>query len=431
MSLLLAPDTPRRRMAVLGLDGLPLSLAAELGASLPNVRRLAEQGTTVRAELPELSPVNWTSFYTGEGPEKHAIFGFSRMDPQTYETNVADSSHVCCPTVFDRLGEAGLVSRVINLPNTYPARPLRGMLVAGFVAHDLERAVHPPFLAAELAKAGYKLEADTSRKNLDVDFLLGELRETLASRLRALDLLWADLSWDLFVHVFTETDRLFHFYMDAVLHDSHPHHLECMRFLADWDAAIGIFLDKYDALPEPKRLMVLADHGFKELKTEVCVNTWLKQQGLLSLSGPPANGWDVTVIGPSTKAFALDPGRIYVHSQGRFARGSVTDAEKPALVETIRSGLMALTWNGERVMEHIYTADELYPGAPEEQRPDLVCEARPGFDLKAKFDRQEVFGLHGRTGTHTADGAIFLDTTGFRPQRMRDTGRSLLEYFNL
>ena len=431
MSLLLAPDTPRRRMAVLGLDGLPLSLAAELGASLPNVRRLAEQGTTVRAELPELSPVNWTSFYTGEGPEKHAIFGFSRMDPQTYETNVADSSHVCCPTVFDRLGEAGLVSRVINLPNTYPARPLRGMLVAGFVAHDLERAVHPPFLAAELAQAGYKLEADTSRKNRDVDFLLAELRRTLASRLHALDLLWTDLSWDLFVHVFTETDRLFHFFMDAVLHDSHPRHLECMRFLADWDAAIGVFLDKYDALPEPKRLMVLADHGFTELKTEVCVNTWLKQRGLLALSGPPTNGWDATGIDPSAKAFALDPGRIYVHTQGRFARGTVTEAEKPALVKAIRSGLMALTWNQERVMEHIYTADELYPDAPEDQRPDLVCEARPGFDLKAKFDRQEVFGLHGRTGTHTADGAIFLDTTGFRPQRMRDTGHALLEYFNL
>ena len=431
MSLLLAPDTPRKRMAVLGLDGLPLSLAAELGKSLPNIRRLAQRATSVRAELPELSPVNWTSFYTAEGPEKHGVFGFSRLDPETYKTSVADSSHVRCPTVFDRLGEAGLVSRVVNLPNTYPARPLRGMLVAGFVAHDLEHAVHPPFLAAELAKAGYKLEADTSRKNRDPDFLLAELRRTLASRLHGLDMLWADLSWDLFVHVFTETDRLFHFFMDAVKDFTHPHHLECLRFLADWDEAIGVFLDKYDALPEPKRLMVLADHGFTELKTEVCVNTWLKHQGLLTLSGPPANGWDATVIGPSAKAFALDPGRIYVHAKDRFARGRVTGKEKPGLVEAIRSGLMRLTWQGERVMEHIYTADELYPGAPEDQRPDLVCEPRPGFDLKAKFDRQDVFGLHGRTGTHTADGAIFLDTGGSRPQRMRDTGRVLLKYFNL
>lgn len=282
-----------------------------------------------------------------------------------------------------------------------------------------------------MAGSGYKLEADTSRKNRDLGFLLSELRQTLASRLHALDLLWTDLSWDLFVHVFTETDRLFHFYMDAVLHDTHPHHMECMRFLADWDAAIGIFLDKYDALPEPKRLMVLADHGFTEIKTEICLNTWLKHQGLLSLTGQPSGGWDSTVISPDTMAFALDPGRIYVHMRDRFSRGRVTAAEKETLLDTIRNGLEHLTWNGEQVMEHIYTAEDLYPGATPSQLPDLICRARPGFDLKAKFDRNEVFGLHGRTGTHTVEGAIFLDTDGSRPERMRDTGRTILDHFNL
>ena len=61
----------------------------------------------------------------------------------------------------------------------------------------------------------------------------------------------------------------------------------------------------------------------------------------------------------------------------------------------------------------------------------MVVESLPGFDLKAKFDRQNIFGLHGRTGTHTVDGAIFADTHGARPERMRDVGRIILQHFDI
>jgi len=430
MSLLLSSAHPRKRLVVLGLDGLPLDLAQELGNSLPNIGRLAENATSVRAELPELSPVNWTSFFTGKGPEDHGTFGFSRMNPKTYELNITNHDHVDCPTIFDRLGENGLVSRVINLPNTYPARPMRGMLISGFVSHDLAQAAHPPFLVGKLAEANYKLEADTNRGSTDLDYLLNELRQTLASRLAALDMLWPDLAWDLFIHVFTETDRLFHFFMDAVLHANHPQHLSIMHFLADWDNAIGQFLERYDALPGPKRLMVLADHGFTEIKTEVCLNTWLKNNDFLSLSSAPASEWDATVITSDSRAFALDPGRIYIHDN-RFSRGQVNAADKMAFMDTIKTSLSDLTWNGERVMEQVHLGKELYLGAKVSEVPDLVCQAKPGFDLKAKFDRQDVFGFYGRTGTHTVDGAIYYDSNGYQPERMRDTGQAILEYFNI
>jgi len=431
MSILLSANQPRPRLVVLGLDGLPLSLAQQLGKSLPNISRLTKNATTVRAELPELSPVNWTSFYTGKGPEEHGTFGFSRIDPTTYQLSITDSSNVGTPSIFDRLGDNGLVSRIINLPNTYPARPIRGMLIAGFVAHELGKAVHPPFLAGKLAEAGYKLEADTNKGSSDLEYLLGELRQTLKSRLAALDMLWPDLAWDLFVHVFTETDRLFHFFMDAVLHRHHPQHMACMQFLMEWDHAIGAFLEKFDALPEPKRLIVMADHGFTEIKTEVCINTWLKQQGLLKLKGSPADEWDASQISSDTKAFALDPGRIYIHASDRFARGPVSRSEFPDLTSSIRNGLMDLTLNGERVIEHVFTGKELYPGAQFDQVPDLVCQSRPGYDLKAKFDRDDIFGLHGRTGTHTVDGAIFYDTENSHPERMRDIGTTILDHFNI
>ncbi|BCS87023.1 alkaline phosphatase family protein [Pseudodesulfovibrio sediminis] len=430
MSLLLSSES-RKRLVVLGLDGVPLAVAKTLGVSLPNMGRIAQEATTVQAELPELSPVNWTSFFTGAGPEEHGIFGFSHINPKTYALRITNRNDISGPTIFDRLGEAGFVSRFINLPNTYPVQPMRGMGISGFVSQELRHAAYPPFLAGKLSEAGYVLEADTSRGRSDLNYLLDELRQTLTSRLNALEMLWNDLSWDCFVHVFTETDRLFHFFMDAVLHQDNPLHMACMTFLAEWDHALGVFLNKFDALSGPKRLLVMADHGFSELKTEVCLNTWLKKQGYLSLTAPPDDEWDPSKISDNSKAFALDPGRIYIHTQERFGRGRISPEERATLLTSLSRELSALTFKGEKVLEAVHLGSKLYPGADSDQLPDLLCQSCPGFDLKAKFDRKEIFGLHGRTGTHTMDGAIFSDTAGAHPEQMRHIGREILQYFGL
>ncbi len=437
------------RLVVLGLDGLPFSLARSLcqAGKLPHLNALAfgssHQARPIRAELPELSPVNWTSFFTGQGPETHGVFGFTRLDPVTYDVSLVDSRHVACPTLFDRLGGRGMVSKVVNLPNTYPARPLKGALIAGFVALELTRAVYPPYLAGPLAKAGYRLEADTHRGSEDTDFLLGDLRATLASRRMALDMFWPDLDWDLFVFVLTETDRLFHFLFPALLHEEHPLHGPCLEFLAEWDELIGEVLRRYHALPEPKRLMVMADHGFAELKVEVDLNVWLQEQGLLQLDlpGPGEEGTAgelaVWRTRPESRALALDPGRIYIHDTARFARGPVPPHEISAMARALREALLRLTWQGEPVMQEVHLADELYPGPMRSQAPDLVCEPNPGFDLKAKFNRREIFGHFCRTGTHTAGDVFFYDSAGDtagdseQVSRVRDIGAEVLRYFGL
>ncbi len=425
-------------MVILGLDGLPLSVARLLASSgrMPHLARLVNSGfcTAMRAELPELSPVNWTSFYTGCGPEEHGVFGFSRINPRTYALALADFTQVTIPTIYDRLGEAGFASRIINLPNTYPVRPLKGtMLVAGFVAPELSRAVYPPFLAARLQAQSYLLEADTTRGNSDSEYLLAQLRATLQSRLQALHVMWPDLAWDVFTLILTETDRLFHFLFDAVVRSEHALHAACMEFLQHWDAMLGNVLALYDALPEPKRLMVLADHGFTELRTEVDINAWLRRECYLYTAAPAGmqTELDTTGILSETRAFALDPGRIYLHTAERFARGRLSPQQAVEEARILRRGLLELTYNGEPVIKAVHTADELYGGSMRPYAPDLVCEPYPGFDLKAKLDRVDIFGHFGRTGTHTVDDAFFYDSQGCRPNSLRDTGQIVLRYFGI
>jgi predicted AlkP superfamily phosphohydrolase/phosphomutase len=462
----------RPRLVVLGLDGLPFSLARHLCARgrTPNLARIAASpnASAMAAELPDLSPVNWTSFYTAAGPETHGVFGFTRFNVTTHELSLADFSQVAAPTIFDRLGERGLTSRVINLPNTYPARPIPGMLISGFVAHDLARAVHPPFLLGPLAGAGYRLEADTARGGADPAHLLAELRATLAARRAALRLLWPDLAWNLFVLVLTETDRLFHFLWDAVTDETHPLHPACMDFLAEWDALVGEVLDLTKALAardgRPVRLLALADHGFGPVRAEVDLNAWLRGQGLLRQVTPggveQCHELDAATLHPDSAAFALDPGRIYLRTRRRFPDGTLDDAQGRALAERLRHYLSQLTFEGAPVFRAVLAADEVYgPEAPEAvlsgpgmvlpgargavdvppmrwAAPDLVCVPAYGFDLKAKWNRTQVFGLpeqYGRTGTHTPDDAFWYDSQpdGHAPVSVRDAGAAVLRHFGL
>ncbi|MDR3641488.1 MAG: alkaline phosphatase family protein [Humidesulfovibrio sp.] len=422
-------STARPRFLVLGLDGLPLSLARQFAPRLPNLARILPHAQAMEAELPELSPVNWTSFFTAKGPGEHGVHGFTVLDPQAYSLRIANFADVRVPTIFDRLGSAGLVSRVLNLPNMAPAKPLRGMLVAGFVADNLAEAVFPPFLLGPLRAAGYRIEGDTTRGAADPEYLLEQLWQSLAARRTALNLLWPDLAWDLFVCVLTETDRLFHFLFPAVEDEGHPLHGACLALLIEWDRLLGEVLDRYDALPEPKGFIALADHGFCALETEVDLNRALAEAGFLRLGRAPRDEWDAGCIGPETRAFALDPGRIVLHRADHYARGRVRKTDEAAILADLRALLEGLTWAGRPVMKQVLDGRELYQS---DFAPDLICVPQHGFDLKARFDREAVFGHFGRFGMHIPDDVFFASMQGdANVARVRDAGALVLDYFGL
>ena len=209
------------------------------------------------------------------------------------------------------------------------------------------------------------------------------------------------------------------------------HHAAVLDFLRDWDQAIGDYLSRYDALPEPKRLIVLADHGFTALKVEVDLNAWLRQAGYLTYARPPRNEWDSASLGHPTAAFALDPGRIYMHTKERFARGIFHEHIARDRAAALREALLNLQYEGEPVMEAIYFPEEIYVGPLTHRAADLICLGRPGYSLTGKFGRESVFGHYGRYGCHTAHGAIYYDSAGAKPKGPAEVGLEILRYFGL
>ena len=407
-----AANASKRRVCVVGLDGVPLGLLERLAGDgvMPNVAARIAAGHLrgMRASLPEVSSVSWSSFMTGVDPGRHGIFGFTDLDRDSYELRFPCFNDLQVPTFWDRLGKAGLRSVIINQPSTYPARAIPGSIVSGFVAIDLSRSVKPLRHLGPLRRMGYQIDIDTGRARGDHDSLLSDLDRTLAGRAAALDYFWEAESWNYFQLVVTGTDRLYHFLWDALDDISHPHHQASLDYHAKVDDLVGRVFERFDREQRGEGsgdgFYMLSDHGFCGIVREVQLNAWLQREGYLELEGLV----DLTGITPASRAFALDPGRIYIHRRGRYARGGVDEAALAALKIEIKERLLLLEWEGNRIVREVFDAGEIYDGPNVASGPDLVILPEPGFDLKASPQARQVFGHSGLMGMHTWDDAFLL-----------------------
>lgn len=405
----------KKRALLIGLDGVPYTLLQRLIAKgvTPNLGALAGRGEAhfkqMDVSLPEISSVSWSSFMTGVNPGRHGIYGFMDLKPGTYQMYFPSYPHLKAPPLWDTLGKEGKFSVVINLPGTYPARPHNGVLVSGFVAIDLKKAVHPPEILPALQGFGYRIDVDTTKAQ-DADFLYRDLDETLDAREKAFGHFWNE-KWDLFVAIITGTDRLQHFQWHAVADESHPNHERAMAFYRKADAVVGKLASR---LGEDGTLFAMSDHGFTGIESEVYLNRWLAERGFLKWEKDPPDSFDN--IDGATRAFALDPSRIYVHRKGRYPKGRVEEGEVPALRQELKSAALSLEFQGRKVIRQVFFPEEIYEGPEIARAPDLILLSNDGFDLKGNIKKGEVFGRSHFTGMHTRHDA-FLLSSGPLPDR--------------
>lgn len=398
-----------RRVCVIGLDGVPYSLFDKLAQKeiMPTFSRLLERGYLhrIKASLPEISSVSWSNFMTGTNPGSHGIFGFTDLKKGSYELRFPNFLDLKTETFWDILGKMKKKCIILNQPSTYPARRISGVLVSGFVAIDLAKAVFPMSLKDTLEKINYRIDIDTFKCREDHEFLWQELHETLDSRLRAFDILWKG-DWDYFEFVITGTDRLHHFLWNAYENEDHPHHQNFMNYYRRIDEAVGRIVRFFEKpCEEEDVLYILSDHGFTAIEQEVYLNVCLEREGYLKFrSKTPQN---LSEIDESSCAFALDPNRIYLHLKGKFPRGCVRESEKEALKKEIAEKMKKIEYKGRKVVREVFDAQEIYSGPFCPDGPDLIVLSEPGFDMKGSVKKKEIFGRTSLQGMHTWDDAFF------------------------
>ena len=397
------------RACVIGLDGVPYGMVVELARRgvMSTMARLMDIGRIhrMKASLPEISSVSWTDFMTGTNSGTHGIFGFTDFKPKSYAVRYPNFLDVKAPTIWERLGAKGKKSVVINQPSTYPARRIEGVLISGFVALELAKAVWPMSYRAVLEQMGYQIDVDILKCRESPEVLWQELAKTMAGGQKALNFFWEE-GWDYFEYVVTGTDRLHHFLWRAYEDPSHPSHQSFLDFYRQIDRLIGKIVAAYHKLTGTYAgFYIMSDHGFTGIEQEVYLNAWLEKNGYLKfIKAEPESLED---IHGRSRAFALDPNRIYLNYRNKFPKGSVDRTARRSLKEDIAAKLGKLEYQGRRVVREVVMAERIYSGPQTGKGPDLIVVGEPGFDMKGSVRKKDVFGRSGLQGMHTWDDAFF------------------------
>ncbi len=395
-----------RKAVVLGLDGVPYTLLRRFidDGTMPNLASIAKEGTLFQMDssLPEVSSVAWTSFATGVNPAVHGIYGFMDLRPGTYKMYFPNSKDIKADTIWDVAGRAGKRSVVINLPHTYPAKEIDGVLVAGFVAIDLKKATYPEAAYNYLNNMGYRIDVDARKARESIDNLVEDINLTFDKRKEAVLHYFDQEPWDLFIATVTETDRLHHFMWDALDDENHKYSGFFKDFYREIDGLIGDIYDRCSGLTPKPRFMMLSDHGFTGIEQEVYINFWLRENGYLAFENEPAKSTED--IGYNTKAFALDPSRVYINTVERYPNGSVNNgSEYEDIREELADRLMATG-----IIQSVYKREEIYSGPLLDNAPDLVLLSKAGYDLKGAISKDVFMAKDKLRGMHTHDDAMFF-----------------------
>ena len=423
----------RKRALVIGIDGVPHSLLDTFikNGTMPKLNQILTQGFTLHsmnASLPEISSVSWTSFMTGVNPGQHGIFGFTHLQPASYKLHFTNSRDMRSPPFWQTLSKQGKLNKtlVINVPSTYPAFPIEGLLVSGFVAVDFEKAVYPSSYVPLLRSMNYIIDVEAEKARTDKKALYADILQSLSVRRKVFLDLFDREAWDLCVFCITETDRLHHFFFNEKESDT---------FEKPYRAIDEMTSDLYTAAKkkwgEDFLFMILSDHGFSLLEREVNLNAYLQKTGLLKLD-PSKEYYEK--IDSGTLAFAMDPGRIYIHYENRFPKGHVTLDQGRQIREQVKAVLSDLkAEDGTPVIHSIFEKEKIYQGPYLEQAPDLVCVPNLGYDLKGNMRKEEVFTSDIFTGMHTWNNAVLILPSLIKPERSMNIefpAKVILDYFS-
>ncbi len=405
------------KVVVIGLDGASHAFMQDCLSrhDMPNITGLAGDGGFERmdATLPPLTPSVMSSFLTGTGPGDHGIYGFEKRSVLDYTTSSVNARYL------DRILPQAVngSSVMINVPMTYPAPEIDGVVVSGFPGSTSGNYVFPPTLKQDLADRNYTVT--TAGTFDDQDDLEREVFDAFATR-RTLALDYMDrFDWRFFMVMFTGDARLLHF--DAP--DG------CDGAIADYYAELDRFVGEVrDRVDDDTTVVLMSNHGFEPLRKKMYMYTFLKDRGYLAPRTVPyyrhyledvagrilaslglKSGGEVSgrasfssaymeeVDWEHTQAYtgAFYNGQVFLNVEGREPNGQVAPDDYHDVRADIIADLEALEdpETGDPVVTAVHTKEELYgvsDPAATNAVPDIVIET-PGYNHVARFGFGRTF----------------------------------------
>ncbi len=378
-----------KKLAVIGLDCADPNLVEEFLPELPVLAELIRGGTfsRLRSIDPPITVPAWMCMFTGKDPGELGVYGFRNRTDYSYDgLGIATSAKFRAPTVWDILGRRGKRSILLGIPGTYPPKPVRGLLISGFLAPDTKADyTYPSALKRRIESwvGEYILDVRNFRTD-NKAWLVDEIHRMTQQRFDLARKLVTEEEWDLFIMVEMGPDRIHHGLWAH--HDPrHPKHdpkspfrnaiREYYHFL---DHKIGEFLSD---LPENTQVLVVSDHGAQRMDGGIGINEWLIREGYLVLKEYPEKP---TRMGDLIKVGLVDwsrtvawgeggyYGRVFLNVRGREPQGVVPPEHYEKVREELAMGLSSIPdEEGNPIGTRVYRPEELYrevKGIP----PDLI-----------------------------------------------------------
>ena len=461
------------KVLIVGLDGATWTVLEPWieDGTLPNLRRLRQEGAwgDLRSSIPPLTAPAWSSFLTGKNPGKHGVFHFIPLDDrppaEAGAPPTVDGRSIKSSTLWDILGHHGRHVGVMNVPMSYPPRPVNGFIVTGLLTPPGARFfTYPPELSERLA--GYQIDLDRfidhkpfartatgehRKREVEVSLqLVHEFYEMEEKRaLTALELMDSE-PWDVFMVVFAATDRMGHYlwpyHRASDLDDSdfsRDLHDAIRNVYRRIDEHIGTMVDRAG---EDASIIVMSDHGMGPIyHKNTHWNNWLYKQGYVTIesdSQRSPDAWLLRLGIPRDKIRRLVqriPGLYgsrmvqkakkvttaaidYQRSQAYYVRifdpvGGIrvneTGPAKDELCDRLIHDLYALTdpETGQPIVRWARRREECFTGPYAEELPDIIVVMHPQYGSSDRLsnysavvtDRPQI----GDPGGHHIEG-IFI-----------------------
>jgi predicted AlkP superfamily phosphohydrolase/phosphomutase len=474
------PSYPQRKILIVCVDGGTFDLIHPWvrEGHLPTFQRLMKEGAwgELSAEIPPITVNNILSMVTGKNAGKHGTLHWLKREVETGEWKLVNSEALGNETLWDLLGNSGKSVAVLNLPLTYPPKPIHGIMVTGLLTPLLaEDMTYPPHLKQEIETyLGDRypiLPKEVFAEGREEEYL-SSLMESLEIRYRTSRYLMDRYPCDCYFIHFIETDFVQHFFWSH-MDENHPRHdpngpkkfrNAILQVYQQMDSILGDYLRLLD---KKDYLMVVSDHGAGPLYAKFYTNNWLMKEGLLKLrrSGltplkyllfrggltlqnihqlairlglsnlqPRVNRTTLfegllrrlflsyhDVDWERTEAFAMGGfGQIYINRKGGRNPEAINVGEE---YEFLRKRIISKIEKLEiprlqrKYPKRIYRREELFHGPFFEILPDLVIMPEEGYLDPGDFEffSNAIFEPRApMSGTHKPNGIFLLKGEGVR-----------------
>ncbi len=426
------------KVVVIGVDGADYALTRALmeEGRLPRLSAMGGSGgfAPLESTIPPQTAPAWTSLTTGVNPGKHGIYYFYNFS--TSPLSIVNATNSATPRIWDIVGASGGRSVVVNVPVTYPASSISGVMVSGIPPWYLdERSVYPRSLVARLKEKGYEIDAPMGKSmERRPEGLVTRLTETEERRVDLfLDLLGEE-DWSFGMVVMTTLDRMQHHLMGVGEREDDA----VKRGYEEVDALVGRIMDKLG--PDPYYI-VASDHGFNPRPVAFYPNSWLRRRGLLRTKSSFSNRvvlaahsfldgrflWAPKVItrrfqGANTTVRTVDA--VDLERSRAFVPGTdgvlVVKSEEDA--KEVAAGLSMLEDGPGKTVCKVLPRDQVYRGERLTSAPELLLVPRDDVNIRTDPFSKDVVTTEGAfpKANHGRTGIFFAAGSGIRGMRGLD-----------